>query len=200
MFGSSTSYHHLPDVTSLPSASLPSPPTTPHIQRPQIASVDFAQFRLLYVPSSSKQTKGGVQNAQNDALMERAADIKNYVNVLGGSLVVLTQAGLRSPYGFFPLALEFTFAEFSEVTVTDDMQGISPATTSASLKHSYWHGYFTGPRDWAGIYRVLAFKAYKNDKRKQDGIGCPVMNGGCGVVGGGRRGGSVEEWGEGAGG
>ncbi len=64
-----------------------------------------------------------------------------------------------------------------------------------------YHGFFTGPPDWAGIYRVLvsqfvtgvavlcgttavlccsaaqAYKQYWNDDNPSQGTGCPVLNG-----------------------
>lgn len=128
------------------------------------------------MPSSYVHTKGGMSNDQNEALIERAADIKNYVNNLGGSLIVLGQAGLWRPYGFFPLALQFTTMDFVDNAPTDDMRTISPDTNDKNLDHVYWHGYFTGPKDWSGIYRVLAYKKWVRDNW-EDGHGCPIPNG-----------------------
>jgi hypothetical protein len=41
------------------------------------------------------QVNGGMTDDANNALIARAAELKSYVNVLGGSLVVLTQVGLQ---------------------------------------------------------------------------------------------------------
>lgn len=35
------------------------------------------------------------------------------------------------------------------------MKTISPDSNSVNLDHNAWHGYFTGPKDWSGIYRVI---------------------------------------------
>lgn len=52
-------------------------------------------------------TGGGITNTQATALANRRSALQQYVNVLGGSLVVLTQAGLNAPYAFFPSPLTF---------------------------------------------------------------------------------------------
>jgi hypothetical protein len=88
-------------------------------------------------------------------LTSRLAALKAYVNEQGGSLVVLTQEGLTTPYSFFPAPLTFVATEFSDVTVTGNMRSISPDSDSANLDHYLWHGYFTGPNNYGGIFQVL---------------------------------------------
>jgi hypothetical protein len=100
-------------------------------------------------------TKGGITNTQNQALTGRLQALKAYVNEQGGSLVVLTQEGLNTPYSFFPTPLTFVDEEFSDVTVTGNMKSISPDSDSANLDHYLWHGYFTGPNNYGGIFQVL---------------------------------------------
>ena len=54
-----------------------------------------------------------------------------------------------------PFALQYQQAAFSDVTVTAEMGKVSPTSDNVNLDHNLWHGYFTGPKDWSGIYRVL---------------------------------------------
>jgi hypothetical protein len=100
-------------------------------------------------------TGGGILQTQSDALATRRADLTTYVNARGGSLIVLTQAGLTNPYSFFPVPLVYTFEEFSDVTITGNMAQVSSVSDSANLDHDLWHGYFTGPTNYAGIFQVL---------------------------------------------
>jgi hypothetical protein len=92
---------------------------------------------------------------QNTALMRRTAALRTYVNEQGGSLIVLTQAGLAAPYGFLPQPLTFVRATFIDVTVVGSLNTISPDSDSANLDHDAWHGYFTGPINYGGIFQVL---------------------------------------------
>ncbi|KAL6764333.1 hypothetical protein V8C86DRAFT_3209110 [Haematococcus lacustris] len=153
------------------------------------ATANFTGFRVIYVPSAGvqvtslpswTQTTGGIQNAQSDALALFREQLRAYINVFGGSLVVLTQQGLRRPFSFFPSPLQFVALDFVDVSTTPDITQISPDSDSANLDHNAWHGYFTGPQDWSGIYRVLAFKAWKDDSNRAaggPGQGCPVPSG-----------------------
>lgn len=59
------------------------------------------------------------------------------------------------PYGFFPINLTFVKEDFIDVSITAEMEPLSNTTTNGNLDHTFWHGYFTGPRDWSGIYRVV---------------------------------------------
>lgn len=120
------------------------------------AAINFANYRLIYLPSSYRSDNPyGITDATNNAFITRSADLVYYVNNLGGSLVVLTQAYLSNPYGFLPSPLSFVAYTFPAVQVTADMALFSPTSNSGNLYHDSWHGYFTGPTDWSGIYRVL---------------------------------------------
>lgn len=87
-----------------------------------IQNVNFTQYRFIYIPTCSGQTDGGITDLQNNLLMGRRNDIKNYINNLGGSLIALTQSRLSNPYGFFPMPLEFAnnAKDFIDVTVTGE--------------------------------------------------------------------------------
>ena len=58
------------------------------------SSIVFSAFRIIYVPSSIYQTRGGFTNEMNVALTARQPDLLNYVNVRGGSLIALTQQSI----------------------------------------------------------------------------------------------------------
>lgn len=49
------------------------------------------RFKMVYIPSAQTETRGGIRNDQNEAMVGRLADIVYYVNELGGSLVALAQ-------------------------------------------------------------------------------------------------------------
>lgn len=49
------------------------------------------RYKLVYIPSSGRQTQGGITDAQNNAFVQRRADLVSFVNTLGGSLIALTQ-------------------------------------------------------------------------------------------------------------
>ena len=51
------------------------------------------RYKLIYIPSSHRQTSGGITDEQNDALVSRKADLLDFVNNQGGSLMSLTQVG-----------------------------------------------------------------------------------------------------------
>ena len=84
-------------------------------------------------------------------LVARKADIATYVNKFGGSFVVLGQSSLTNAYKWLPVPLVYTPAQFTNVDVTPDINSISNTSTGPNLSHYAWHGYFTGPPNWAGI-------------------------------------------------
>lgn len=51
----------------------------------------LCRFKVIYIPSSTYMTGAGIDNVQNDALVQRKADLVYYVNELGGSLISLVQ-------------------------------------------------------------------------------------------------------------
>lgn len=139
---------------------------------------NFSNYRLVYLPSAFRpnhvfpngtieaDNPGGITDAQNNAFISRRADLAEYINN-GGSFMALTQFAMSDPYGFMPIPLEFTEMEFPDVAIEPDIQLVSPTSNSGNLDHNSWHGFFTGPQDWSGIYRVLVYKTGE----------CPVANG-----------------------
>ena len=57
-----------------------------------LMAVNFSQYKMLYIPSNNLNTFGGIDFNLTVGLFQRKADIKDYVNIRRGSMVVLTQA------------------------------------------------------------------------------------------------------------
>ncbi len=96
----------------------------------------------------------------SDHMMTRRNDFKRYINELGGSLIVLTQQWQSNPYGFFPTALAFNGGtDFEDVSTFPSIREISPDSTDRNLDHVYWHGWITGPQNYAGVFQVLVGQA-----------------------------------------
>ena len=141
-----------------------------------IESEDFSKYAVIYIPSASTETSGGISSAQVTSLNKRQPDIANFVNMQGGSLVALTQAGLQNGWGFLPIALTTQPTSFDKASPTADLLEFAPNVTSALLSHCCYHNVFTGPAGYSGL-KVLATHnsggAYAN---------MPVILGGLSVV------------------
>jgi len=55
----------------------------------EIANADFSNFAVIYIPSDSSNTGGGINSTQLSALNARQADIADFVNQQGGGLMAL---------------------------------------------------------------------------------------------------------------
>ena len=123
-----------------------------------IATVNFNNFKALYIPSNNLNTFGGITNAQIAALNLRQLAIQSFVNVSGGGLLALTEAGSVGKYGWLPLALtEANKTHSSGVIPTPALQVIAPGVNNANLNHGCcYHTIFTGPAGFSGL-SVLAF-------------------------------------------
>ncbi|KXZ54761.1 hypothetical protein GPECTOR_4g831 [Gonium pectorale] len=132
-----------------------------------LLAANLSAYKLLYVPSDNENTDGGITASLHQALGSIRQRIVSFVNNRGGSMIVLTQAGIATdPWAFLPVPLTFTYDDFVDVDTTGLMSQISPQSDSSNLDHSYWHGYWTGPVDWNGL-TVMAHKAGE----------CPVASG-----------------------
>ncbi len=120
-----------------------------------LQATSFSDYRVVYVPSSAFQTPGGLSDLMSNATMLKRLELATYVNTLGGSLIVLTQDGQSNPYGFFPSPLTYSRTDFINVTASVNMPQISPPSDSSNLDHNAWHGFFTGPTNYAGVFQVL---------------------------------------------
>ena len=52
---------------------------------------------------------------------------------------------------------------FIDVTGTLELPYISSTSTSSGISHANWHGYWTGPVNWASIYVPMAYKQAGKD-------------------------------------
>ncbi|GLC48176.1 hypothetical protein PLESTB_000067600 [Pleodorina starrii] len=118
---------------------------------------NLSSYKLMYVPSDHVNTVGGIDGVINAALILIKDKIFDFINVRGGSMIVLAQGALSNPYGFLPLPMAFVPDDFRDVTVTGEMKLYSPTSNNDNLDHDYWHGYFTGPVDWNGM-RVVVYQ------------------------------------------
>ncbi|GIL44854.1 hypothetical protein Vafri_2312 [Volvox africanus] len=133
----------------------------------KFASFNLTQYKLLYVPSDSSNTVGGITSVQNNALIAMKSSMIKFVNKRGGSMVVLTQSTFGTKaFGFLPVSFNFIALDFVDVSITPEMQLFSPDSNNSNLDHVYYHGYFDRPIDWNGM-RVMAY---------QTGF-CPVTSG-----------------------
>jgi len=121
-------------------------------------SLDYTHVHSAF-KNFAGYTVGGINDAQNAALAARSAALVAYVNSYGGSLVSLGQSSLPSAYTWLPTPLVQKAMNFVDVEGTTMLPYISSTSTGSSLSHMYWHGYWTGPTNWASIYNVMAFKA-----------------------------------------
>ncbi|KAG2489048.1 hypothetical protein HYH03_012485 [Edaphochlamys debaryana] len=142
-----------------------------------MATVNFNDFTLVYLPSDTINTKGGLTPALSAAFNTRAKTVEanglshvvNYVNN-GGSFLALTQVGFvpGNRYQFMPMPLNpdrsgdpFTIVteEFPDVSITPEIHFFNTWADNENLDHMYWHAKATGPVgwDWGGL-RVVAYK------------------------------------------
>lgn len=142
----------------------PGAPITIVTNTTDIANVNFSNYAALYIPSSSGNTSGGINSQQIAALNARQPDIAAFVNVQGGSLVALTQAGAPGAWGFLPVPLTTAFTGFTSAAPTQDLINIAPKVTSANLSHCCFHNVFTGPAGYSGL-GVLAIKTEAGNYR-----------------------------------
>ena len=150
----------------------------------QIGAVNFANYKLLYIPSDGN-TSGGISAAQLAALNLRQAAIQNFVNVSGGGLISLTEGGSgAAAYGWLPIPITTSNAGHgsgSPITPTADLISVSPSTTSANLTHCCLHNTFTGPAGFSGL-NVLAFHNHGGTSAYEHGTDEAVILGGAQVT------------------
>jgi len=121
----------------------------------QIATIDFAAFKMIYVASSFEMVDGGLTQFQLDRLNLRRADLEHFVNDLGGSVLALTETGLSNAWGWLPLPLTVVDRENANVFPTPDLQALASAVTATDLGHEFYHCVFAGPPGLSGL-TVLA--------------------------------------------
>jgi len=107
-----------------------------------IRTVDFSPYKMLAIVSSSTETpSGGLTNAENAALVERAAAIRSFVNQ-GGGLLAFSQRGNNPPYGFLQDFGRFTFrnVDYRHITPTPEGRSIGIDESFNNIRSGYyWH-------------------------------------------------------------
>ncbi|MCL6502049.1 MAG: tandem-95 repeat protein [Pirellulales bacterium] len=122
----------------------------------EIAAVDFTQFRVMYIPSVNNAddlggsgVQGGISNAEIAILTNRKQDVQDYVNITGGGLMALTQAGAPQAYAWLELPLPFVI----DTNITGGRLVQTPLLAAAGFNitdeelnnGTPWHNEFIGP-------------------------------------------------------
>ena len=94
-----------------------------YVNGADITSVDFSSYAILFVPSDSADTFGGITGTENALLTDRADDVATFVND-GGGLFGLTQGQLADAYGYISGAGGLG----SITTLSVSSSGILPST------------------------------------------------------------------------
>lgn len=162
---------------NLPANGGPGAPVTFLTLPSQIASVNFNDYAMLYLPSSASETSGGLTVVQIAELNKRQPAIADFVNVKGGSLIALTQAETPGGWGFLPVPLTTEDMEFERARPTAELMALSPDTNEGNLTHNAFHNVFTGPSGYSGLTPLAI-----NVEPGSPGFGKPVMLGGAGVI------------------
>ncbi len=114
----------------------------------EINSVNFADFRMIYVPSDAQNTQGGITNDDLARLANRKLAIQNYVNNVGGGLVALTEASATNPYAWLELPDPFVvqLGGGIDLTQTPLLAAAGFNITDEELTNGTpWHNSFIGP-------------------------------------------------------
>lgn len=122
----------------------------------QIATVDFSDYAVIYVPSVAIQVEGGIFQPELDALIARRADIAEFMNS-GGGVVALTEVGAVDEFGqpngfaWLPVAIETTVRSPCNVCPTPALVAFSPDSTCSNMSHTVYHTVFSGPPGFFGL-------------------------------------------------
>lgn len=126
-----------------------------------IGAVNLNSYRVLYFPSSSSNTNGGINQTDLNAINARTTDVRDFINAGGGIFTAGTEDGLTNPYGWLQIPNPFTIAAFGGGGISDPLRK-TPAAIAAGLTISDaelsagvpYHNVFTGP---AGFNNLLPF-------------------------------------------
>jgi len=136
------------DLRTLIPGGAGSAPTTVVVGAAAIAAAVFdpSLYKMIYVPSDSADTAGGVTAAENTALAGRSADIAAWVNA-GGGLWANTQGTINpSPWAFVGglggiLTIDCGPGGCA-TDVTETATGIAAGLIAGGGDHSAWHTAF----------------------------------------------------------
>lgn len=148
-------------LEAITSAALPLGLNVTAVTGNQISTVNFNDFKIIYVPSNDDGTgfnvPGGIRQAEIDLLTQRKADIQRFVNS-GGSLVALTESESPTPYSWLELPLPFTITDFTGGGIIFPLRK-TPAAIAAGFTISDqelslgtpYHNDFVGPPGFNGL-------------------------------------------------
>jgi len=128
-----------------------------------ISTVNFSNYDLIYVPSNSDNTGGGIDGPESDLLAARATgpgSIQNYVRA-GGGIVSLTDAdsnAVAGPFGWLKIPTPFSIIDFTAGGISDQLRKTPEAIAAgftisdAELTNGIpYHNVFTGPAGFNGL-------------------------------------------------
>jgi hypothetical protein len=119
-----------------------------------ISTVDFSNYKMIYIPSDHLMTGGGIECEEVDLLQTRTADIANYINSESGSFMSLNQENCANGWSWLPISIEFETTNLAELTIQPTLLDIVTLNATA-LDHCCYHTKFTGPTGYGGLL-VLA--------------------------------------------
>ncbi len=122
-----------------------------------ISTVDFAQYRVLYVPSDGESIHGGISDADLGRLAARRADIATFI-AQGGGVFALTE-GKANPtvaFAWLPISLVARSEEHRKVAPLGDLSSPFPGVTATAenlshSSHAHYHNVWTGPAGFGGL-------------------------------------------------
>ena len=141
---------------AIAAAGLPAPTV---VTGAAISTVNFSQFRMIYVPSSAiGGTSGGITDADVALLAARKTEIQSYVNA-GGGVFALTAAGSTMPYAYLAIPQPFTILDCGGGGCTPDVLSQTPELAAIGFNISNadlnagkpTHNRFTGPAGFNGL-------------------------------------------------
>jgi hypothetical protein len=148
-----------------------------------ISTVDFSNFRVVYIPSSVGGIPSGITQSDLDLLNARRDDIQTYINETGGGLMALTETEATDPYGYLELPDPFTIIDFAgggnpaSLMQTPLLAAAGFNIADVDLNFGVpWHNSFVGPPDFNGL-EVWVIST-NNDVVT---LGLPPGSGGVGV-------------------
>ncbi|MFN0196126.1 MAG: pre-peptidase C-terminal domain-containing protein [Planctomycetaceae bacterium] len=123
-----------------------------------LQSVDFTDYKLMYVPSdSSNSFSGGITDADLAILEARKLDVQEFVNT-GGSIVALTEDSAANPYGWLELPDLFIINGFGGGGISEPLRktqaAIDAGLTISDQELSNgvpYHNEFIGPPGFNGL-------------------------------------------------
>jgi cysteine-rich repeat protein len=148
-----------------------------------IASVRFEDYTVVYLPSYSGTTQGGITNTQLAAVNARGADLKAYVNDSNGRILALTEQGANAPYGWLPNPLTYVTIQDDDIDPTPEMDTQFPGSgaNATNMNHAAYHSAWTGPDGFSGLYVLAVSKQTRipDPSGLTPWIDAPVIVGGC---------------------